>query len=59
LGSVLGTDLTGVVSQGTLQTVDSDFDRAIASPEPATVTLLGLGSACLFGYARRRKRTAV
>jgi hypothetical protein len=54
----LGTDLSGVVSQDTLQTVETDFDQAVASPEPATLTLLGLGSLCLLGYARRRKQAA-
>jgi hypothetical protein len=56
LGNVLGTDLTGVVSQGTLQTVESDFDRAIASSEPATLTLLSFGTVCLLGRGRGRRK---
>jgi hypothetical protein len=33
--------------------------QAFATPEPASLTLLGLGAASLLGYAWRRRRVAV
>jgi hypothetical protein len=30
-----------------------------ATPEPASVTLIGIGFACALGYARRRRKQAV
>jgi hypothetical protein len=47
-------------SQGELITMDfpnnSGINPATAAPEPASLTLLGLGSLGLIGYGRRRRR---
>jgi PEP-CTERM motif len=34
----------------------SYFSESVSTPEPASVTLLGLGLTCLMGYAWRRRR---
>ena len=58
-GSMDG-DPAGTVDINDLALVLANFGKipgtAVAAPEPSTIALLLAGTACLFGFTRRRRR---